>query len=344
MKKSFRALVCAAAILTLAGCAVGEMDKTKGELYAMDTLMELTIYGKDAEDILTSAEQELFRLERLLSFTRSDSAVSAINRGKGDPVEVPAEILDLLSAAAALSRRTDGAFDSTVAPAVGAWGFYDREYAVPDRETLEELLPLIGSDLMDLDAGACTVTLRKAEMSVDLGGIAKGYASDVLAAMMRDRGISSALFALGGNIAAVGSKPGGEPWRIAVRDPRDTSDYVGILSVSDLCVVTSGGYERYFESGGKRYHHIIDPKTGAPAESDLLSVTVVSQSGTTADALSTGLFVTGLDTALEIWRVSTDFEAVFITRDQRVIATEGIADRFEYLGESGGYAYETAKR
>lgn len=344
MKRIVRIFACAAAFLLLAGCASGEKKKAEAELYAMDTVMDLTIYATNAEEALSAAQEEIYRLDGLLSYTRSDSQVSAINRGAGGAVEVPVEVMDLVSTAVAISQRTDGAFDITVAPLVQAWGFYTGEYTVPDKEALDEILPLVGSGLIRLDPGAKTVELEKTGMSIDLGGIAKGYASDVLVEMMKDRGVSSALLALAGNISAVGTKPGGDLWRVAVRDPRDGSAYVGILSVSNLTVATSGGYERYFESGGKRYHHIIDPKTGVPADSDLTSVTVISQSGTTADALSTGLFVMGMDKALALWRASKDFEAVFVTQDDRVVVTEGIADRFEFTGQSGGYAYEIASR
>lgn len=161
---------------------------------------------------------------------------------------------------------------------------------------------------------------------------------------MKEEGVESALIWLGGNISAIGNKPDGNPWKIAVENPLDTNDYVGLLEVSDCSVITSGGYQRYFDQDGKRYHHIIDPATGYPSDSGLLSVTIISENGTKADALSTALFVMGYERAVELWRQSDDFEVIFVTEDGKVIATEGIADQFTFEGKDNDFAYETVTR
>ena len=164
--------------------------------------------------------------------------------------------------------------------------------------------------------------------SIDLGGIAKGYTSLRVIQIMKDCGIEHAIINLGGNVQVLGTKTDGSDWRVAIQNPDSESSYLGVLSTADKAVITSGGYERYFEQDGQVYHHIIDPQTGYPSESDLTSVTIVCSDGTTADALSTALFVMGLDGAKELYRSgSLDFEMILYD-GSRVYVSEGIADSF----------------
>ena len=174
--------------------------------------------------------------------------------------------------------------------------------------------------------------------------MAKGYASDKLAELLKKKGVKSAWLSLGGNVCAIGTKPDGSPWRIAVQNPADENDYVGVVEISDACAVTSGGYQRYFEENGKKYHHIIDPATGKPAESGLTSVTIICKDGTKADALSTALYVMGLDDALAYWKTQDDFEVIFVTEAGEVVATEGLKDSFTFDGKGNDYTYRVAKR
>ena len=242
-----------------------------------------------------------------------------------------------------------------------AWGFTTDSPRVPDAGTLSALLPLV-------DSAALTVTVPapgedgSAQLApgqaVDLGGIAKGYASDWVEAALRRNGAERAMVYLGGNVLVLGTKADGSPWRVAVQDPEDPSAYAGVLSLTDAFAVTSGGYQRYFEENGVRYQHILDPKTGYPAESGLTSVTVVAAangpdydseapapgSGAMCDAFSTALFVLGEEKALDFWRTSGyDFELVLVTEDGRVLVTEGLADRFEQT-EGSAYRYELIPR
>jgi thiamine biosynthesis lipoprotein len=164
--------------------------------------------------------------------------------------------------------------------------------------------------------------------SIDLGGIAKGYTSSRVIQIMKDCGIEHAIINLGGNVQVLGTKTDGSDWRVAIQNPDSESSYLGILSTADKAVITSGGYERYFEQDGQVYHHIIDPQTGYPSDSDLTSVTIVYSDGTTADALSTALFAMGLDGAKELYR-SGDIDFDMILFDgSRVYVSEGIASGF----------------
>ena len=320
-------------------------DSYESTTFAMDTVMTFHIVAPDGEDLLIDAEQEVKRLEKLFSVTDEDSDIEQINDNAGDKaVTVSADTLALLKAGKQLGKATNNAFDMAIYPIVKAWGFTENEYTIPTQETLDELLPLTKVSNVTIDEDASTVYLEKEGMAVDLGGIAKGYASDKLAELLKKKGVKSAWLSLGGNVCAIGTKPDGSPWRIAVQNPADENDYVGVVEISDACAVTSGGYQRYFEENGKKYHHIIDPATGKPAESGLTSVTIICKDGTKADALSTALYVMGLDDALAYWKTQDDFEVIFVTEEGEVVATEGLKDSFTFDGKGNDYTYRVAKR
>ena len=329
-------------ILSLTACKETSAEK---QVFAMDTVMMLTAYGDQGEAALKEAEIELYRLEALLSKTDESSTVSRLNDAAGVEVAAEDEVLELLNLAKKYSEATEGAFDITIAPVVSAWGFTEDAYRVPDAAELEKLLKSVSSDNITMNGNAVALTPGT---EIDLGGIAKGYASDRMAEIFREHGITRGTAVLGGNALAVGTREDGEPWRVGVKDPKNAEGVVGLVHLTDAYAVTSGGYERYFEENGKIYHHIIDPANGYPAESGLVSVTVIAdckeagtRNGTMCDALSTALFVMGEEQALEFWRTSElDFDLVLVTEDDRVVMTGGIADRFTE-SEGSGYIYET---
>ena len=316
-------------------------------VYAMDTVMNLTVYGENAASALEGAEKELHTLdEAVLSRTAEGSELAALNAAGGETVHYAADdaLPALIQTALAISDAANGAFDPTLAPVLDAWGFTKDERRVPSADELSSLLSRTGRDKVTLteDADGWTVTLLDGAQ-LDLGGIAKGYAADLLRAQLAAEGVTSATLDLGGDVFVMGKKSDGSDWRVAVKDPADTDSYLGILTASDKFIVTSGVYERYFEENGVRYHHIIDPATGCPAESGLVSVTVVCENGAWADALSTACFVLGTDGALDL-RASlaaqgTDFELILVTDDGRVRYTGGLAPSFT-PNEESGYSYE----
>lgn len=331
-------------LLFLSGCAPysGQEGETL-QFIAMDTVMSVNV--SDGNDGAAEAVQTLiYDLDAALSRTQENSEVSMLNSsaGMGNSVALSEDIFNLLEAAVAFSERTNGAFNPAIAPIMDAWGFTKDEKHVPSDEELQKLLPLLNLDALELENGKALLSVKG--MSLDLGAIAKGYAGDKATALLREFGVSSALVSLGGNITAIGTKPDGSGWRVAVRDPNNQEGYLGIITLTDKTVSTSGGYERFFEQDGVIYHHIIDPKTGYPARSGLQSVSVVSASGTVADALSTALFVMGEEDALALWRASDDFEAVLVRDDGVVLVTEGLENVFEFLGETNGYTYEIIRR
>lgn len=314
------AALCLAAAL-LAGCAP-PAEPLERTFFAMDTVMALRLYQGGGEALLDAAEGRVRGLESLLSVTDEASEVYALNHS--GEARLSPDTAQVLAGALALCARTGGALDISVYPVLRAWGFTTGEYAVPSRDEIAALLPLVDYTKAALEGDRAALPPG---MEVDLGSVAKGYAGDVLAALLQENGVSSALLDLGGNIQAVGARPDGSPWRIGVRDPAGDGS-LGVVAVENQAVVTSGGYERYFEKGGTRYWHILDPETGAPARSGLASVTVVGDSGLLCDALSTALFVMGRDEALAHWRQHRDFEAVLVLDDGSVIITAGLEGRF----------------
>lgn len=347
MKRFFSLFLAFLVLLCAGGCAptVGEVGAVN-EFFAMDTIMRVTAYGDEGEAAAAAARAEVERLEALLSRTRSDSQLFRLNShaGDGTPVPVEGDLISLLTFAQTLSADVGGALDITIAPVMDAWGFTGETQQVPPRDELEALLPLVDCQAIELDTDAGTALLPEAGMAVDLGALAKGFAAGRAEHVIRAAGISSALLDLGRNVTAIGLKPDGAPWRVAVQDPLDTNRYLGVLSLTDQTSSTSGGYERYFEADGVRYHHIIDPATGYPAQSGLCSVTVVSPDGLLADALSTALFILGPEKALDYWREGSGFELILCGENHVVTVTEGLEDTFDFQGTDGGYTYEIARR
>ena len=330
------------------GCAFfGEKIYTS-TIFAMDTVMELQIAGE--RDFTPEAEEYIRRLEKELSVTDASSEIARLNAdGEGDLTE---EVGSILLQAKDVCDRTNGALDITIYPVLKAWGFTTGEYRIPSDEEIAGLLSSVdykgidieveenasdsGSDSKDGDSAGNTVKAGLSEgMQVDLGSVAKGYTGTAVADMLRSKGVTHALLNLGGNVQCIGSKLNGDPWKVAIKSPFPDSDsgMIGVVDADDVAIITSGGYERYFEEDGKRYWHILDPATGKPAENGLVSVTIVGEDGLLCDGLSTALFVEGLDKAIEEYRQSDDFEAIFVTEDREVYVTEGLADKFSLTSE-----------
>ena len=302
-------------------------QKSTAYLESMDTMMELTAYGSHRAEALQAAQAEIERLNALFSIGLEDSDISRVNRaGHG---LVSEDTAALIRAALALSEETGGAFDLTIYPLMELWGFVSKDYHVPTEEELASALACVGSERVSVDKEG--IVILGEGQAIDLGGIAKGYASQRLMEIFREYGVQSALVSLGGNIQCLGAKPNGKNWRIGVKDPfNPDTGLAAVVEVADEAVITSGGYERYFvdPETGTTYRHIVDPETGFPAESGLSSVSVVTKDGTLGDGLSTALYIMGLEKASEFWRAhSGEFEAILIDNSGVVYVTAGLADR-----------------
>ena len=320
MKRIFGIFLC---LFLLSGCgAAGDTAASTRYLTAMDTVMTLTAYGANRDQALEEAVAEIQRLDSLLSIGSDSSDISRLNREK--TAVLSPDAASLLESALDLARDTQGVFDPTVYPLVKLWGFYDKDYHVPSRQELSQALAKV--NYREVSLGEDRQASLGPGQQIDLGGIGKGYTSQRVTELLRQAGITSAMVSLGGNVQCLGAKPDGSPWNIGIRDPFGEELYAAVR-VTDKAVITSGGYERYFEDPetGTVYRHILDPRTGFPAEKGLSSVSIVTSDGTLGDGLSTALYIMGLEESTQYWHAHREaFEAVFITDDGTLYATEGL--------------------
>lgn len=319
MKRLLCGAICAIILLALSACTPSKPTVTSFE--AMDTLMTLTVYGDDkVGDQLRSRIEEL---DSLLDVTDESSELYRLNREKN--ASVSPDTAALLNRSLQLSEALGGSFDLTVCPAIQAWGFTSGNYRIPDDDELKKLSEMIDYRQVTLDGDSVKLS---DETCVDPGAVAKGYAADCCAIILDESKAQAAVLNLGGTIRLYGKKPDGSRFKVGVADPGNPAAYFGYLSLDGGTIATSGGYERYFERDGRRYIHILDPKTAAPVENGVQSVTIITDDGTAADAMSTALFVMGLDQAVAYYRAHPNFDFVILDSDGTISLTEGIADRF----------------
>lgn len=336
MNTAFMVLVLVMCAFLLSGCADPKQSAAENrDLFAMDTYMTLTAYGPQASSALDAAEDEIKALDQLLSTGNPESEISKLNHdGKSILSDVSAY---LLQRSLEVNAITDGAFNPLIYPLMNSWGFTNREFTVPDEGTISEQLQLLDLQDMHFDETTKQVSFDQPGMMIDFGGIAKGYTSSRIMEIFAEQGLTSGLVSLGGNVQVLGTKPDGSSYKVAIRDPEHDQTFLGIVEACDEAVITSGGYERFFEDHGVIYHHILDPKTGYPADQDLISVTIVSSDGTLADGLSTALYVLGVAKGSEVWKAHSDlFDVIFLTEDHKLYVSDGLRDEFT----SNGYPVE----
>ena len=315
-------------------------EKHQKQVFAMDTVMILTAYGPEAEAALDTAEARILALEADLDPESETGSVRALNAGAGVAVDVSVDCYNVMSTAMDIWQQSGGALDPGLYPLSKAWGFIGGNYRIPPQAEIDALLAAKDTEGIVLDESACAAMVP-AGTEVSFGAVAKGYTAQAVCDLWADMGVESAILSLGGNVQTLGeTKPDGSKWQVAVTDPRDPGSYLGVLSVGQTAVVTSGGYQRFFMEGDTAYIHILDPETGYPVTGagDLISVTVVTDDGAKADALSTALYVMGKDAALAFYREQGDFELVLVTGGSHVIVTPGLKDVFS--GEVGFYTYD----
>jgi thiamine biosynthesis lipoprotein len=302
----------------------------------MGTVMAHKAYGLYTEECLTAVRREIARLEGLLSRFLPGSDVSRINESAGISGEtVSRETYVVLTKASEFSRSCPGCFDVTIEPLVRLWQRSRADAAQPEAGDIQHALSLVDYRDLVLDPGdRCpfqrSAGLRYEGQAIDLGGIGKGYAGDRILEVYQEYEITSAYSNLGGNVVTVGGKPDGSPWQIGIQHPRDEKRILGAVSAANQTVVTSGDYQRYYtDRQGLRRHHILDPKTGCPAEAGLISVTIVAEKSITADALSTIIFVAGIEKGLEYLQHFQHTDAILVDADLRVFVTPGLRGRFQ---------------
>jgi len=335
-------------IFACSGCRLksAQLKEFTDEKFLMDTLIQVTVYSDDEQrgkEALDKAFAEFERINNLTDRfpkdeenTAASSDVIRINENAGiKPVQVSTDTLNIVQRSLYYAQLSGGSFDITIGPIMDLWGFGKNEQHVPSDDQIKKTLSLVDYRKVIVDPDNGTVYLQKPGMSLDFGGVAKGYATEEAAKVLRESGIKHALINAGGNVYALGTKPDGSPWRVGVRDPRNENGLIAVLSVKDTSVVTSGDYERYFEERGVRYSHLIDPSTGKQAR-DLMQTTVVTESSTDADILNKPLFVLGHQRGMSFTKSLQGVGAIFVSADKQVTFTDNLTNQLEFTG-NGDY-------
>ena len=317
--------VLLAVLLLCVGCQVRPEPLSRTD-YLLDTVVTLTLYGAGEAD-LDAAFKEIRRLSDLLDAYDPFSDLGWLQASAArEPVVMAPETMELLIFAKNIYERTGGYLDVTVGPLIDLWDIGNGGH-YPTAEELSAAQGLLGMDDLILDEANGTAYLARPGMRVDLGALAKGYIADKVKALLLSRGVNSGVIDLGRNILLIGEKPGSAPFSIGVQSPMNAGDLLRVLSLRDKSLVTSGTYERYFEHDGKRYHHVLDPFTGFPADQDLLAVTILSDSSLWGDALSTACLLLGVEQGMALVDSIPDAEALFVRTDGTVVTSTGFPEK-----------------
>lgn len=323
MKKILTTLLSAAGmVLFLAGCGKTSTNILyKKSLLCFDTVVTLQFYaGKNGQELMDHCVQLCQDYEKIFSRTDSESQLYQINHRTSNTVEVSDEIAELVSVGLEYYDLSDGMFDITIAPLSDLWDFKSESPQIPDASDIEAALSAVDASSITQDGN--TITFSDADTMIDLGALAKGYIADHLKTYLTQNGVTSGNLNLGGNVLTIGSRPDGSPWRIGIQEPFSSQGTLAdVVEVTDKTVVSSGIYERYFEEGGEIYHHILDPKTGYPVDTDICGVTVICDSSLTGDALSTTCLLLGYEKAKAFITSLKDVEAIFILENEEIEKT-----------------------
>lgn len=314
--------------------SINSIDK---QFYGLGTVNYIKVYDCPDENILQLAVNRVNEIEARMSAFLSDSDISRINQYAGSElVPIHPETMELLKNAMRYAELSGGAFDITVRPLVELWGIGKKNNYIPSEQKILQTLKLVNAKDLIINQELGLAGLKNSGQKIDLGGIAKGYAADEVKRILHENNIKNALINLGGNVLTMGHRPDEEQWKIGVQNPLSpTGNYLGVLNVSEKTIVTSGSNERFFIKDGIRYHHILDPRSGKPTQTGLLSVTVVSDTSLEADVITTALFVMGLEKGIAFLREFAA-DAIFITENLGIYLTEGIVNQFTISGNPTG--------
>ncbi len=304
--------------------------------FQLDTIVTVKLYGEEDPGLIQDSFERIDALEKMLSVHLDESDLAKVRNEAGiSSVKVEPETMEVMEAALRYAKLSQGRFDPTAGPLIDLWGIDPPEGHVATQDELVSVQPLIDYRKLIVDGENETIYLQDEKMIANLGAIAKGYIADEVKEQLVDAGVTSGIINLGGNVLLIGGKPDGTDFRIGVQDPDSLrGEYLGIVSLKDESIVTSGDYERFFEVDGKRYHHILDPFTGFPADNELRSVTIISSKSTDGDALSTTCFLMGLNEGIRLIRSLPDIDAIFVTKDDRMIfSSQELFDRYASTNE-----------
>lgn len=328
-------------VFLLVGCkeTTENIEPISESTFMLGTVVFVSVYDSEDKAIFEDLFDRMEQIEQTMSKTIDTSEVSRINRFSetadlSKTLEIDPDVFTVIETALAYGHKSKGRFDITLAPIVDLWAIGTEAENVPEPEAIEELLLNVGLDKIKIN-GENNISLAQ-NTKIDLGGIAKGYAADEVADMLKASGVKKAIINLGGNVKVVGEKSEGVPFKVGIQDPQDDrNNYLGIVSVSDKTIVTSGDYERFFEKDGKRYHHIFDPSTGYPYETNVASVTVISDDSIVADAMSTILYLMDVEDGLAFVETLEGVDCIYVTKDYELFISNGpIKDQFELTNEA----------
>lgn len=313
------------------------------EIYSLGTLNQLRVCGKNAKKAIEESVIKLNEIDDRMSVFKEYSEISKINKYAGsEPQIVSKDTYYVIQKALKYCSLSKGAFDITIRPLVALWAIGKEEAGIPNSNEIKEKLKIVNYKDLVLDEDTSSIFLKNEKQEIDVGGIAKGYAADEVRNILLKNDINSALINLGGNILVVGKKENGSSWTVGIQDPtKARGEFALTISVTDKSVVTSGNYERYFVQEGKRFHHIIDPITGYPSESDIISATIISENSIDGDGLSTGVYIMGIHKAIKLIEEIKGVEAILITRHKEVYVTSGMRENFKITNNEFVYKNNT---
>lgn len=340
--KVLSALLAAALLLPMAGCGA---DKAETTVSALGADVAVTVYGKGADKASADAAGVFKALHSMLDESSASSALYALNNAAGQSVVVPGQIVDMLNAMKTVYDQTDGALDPTVEPLLELWGFSDGHYVKPTDEDIDNTRTLLCFDKVKIEtfaeSGTYTVTMP-AGAKLTFDAAARGCAGNYAMQALKNDGVTAGIVSTANFVQTLGAKPDGSQWNVSIADPDNPDGSIGYLAVGETAVATSGGYTQSFTySDGETYSHILDPSTGYPAKTDLKSVTVLCDSGLTADCLSTALYILGQKAALQYWRDNGGFQMLLVTQDNKIVCTSGLMEVFNQ--QNDGYTLSYAE-
>lgn len=316
-------------IFFLGGCQKNKAAECKKTEELLGTIITATIYAdtkEEGEEALNMAFKRVCEIEAIMSAKKDTSELSRLNQTAAKaPVKVSEELYCVIEDALKYAEFSDGALDPTIGKLIDLWGIGTEQEKVPSKE---EIAPYVNQENYKnviLDQNAHTVFFKNNKIQLDLGAIAKGYAADEMKKLLTGSyHISSGMLSLGGNVLAIGTKPNGELWNVGIVNPLDTTSVRATLQMEDHTLVTSGNYERYFMKDEKRYHHILDPRTGYPAEAGVISSSIMGKVSMDCDALSTAAYILGSDKGMELLRSMNGIEGMFVKEDGTLVKTNGL--------------------
>ena len=327
---AFIALIILSSLL-FTGCIKDDVKPTSKDGIFLGTICNITVYDKVSPSVLDKAYARVNEIENEMSINKPSTELTKINLSSGkNYTKVSNDVLEVINRSLYYSNISKGTFDISVGCIDKLWNIGTDKARIPSQNEINSRLPLVNYKNILINKKDNSVMLKNKGMLIDLGAIAKGYAGDEVKRILKENGVTHAVINLGGNIVTIGNKPDGDKWRIGVKDPfvPDAPPWASI-SISDQSIVTSGIYERFFEKNGKRYHHILNPKTGYPVDNSLVSVSIICDKSINADGLSTTAFSLGLDKGLALIESTKDTEAIFVTKNHDVYVSSGIKNNFK---------------